>query len=608
VRPASLRWRLAGWVALVVVLSTGVAFVAVYRGTGTQLHRQIDSEIAGDAGALAHALASSGARTPRHTLSAARDYVGGRPFGASSTLLFATVPGAGTATNTPELFGNPAPDNGESVTVQEQENRLSHRLLTVGGGFSTLDLPDVGYLRVLKREVLVPGGRAPAGQLVTIGVGESLASVAHAQRGVARAFILAGLLTLAGALLASLAVGARFSRPLRRMAAVAAQVDAGDLHPRIHDVEREGQEVRVLADAFNYMLDRLTDAFAGQRAFVADASHELRTPLTVIRGQLEVLATQQEPSGEEVRRVERLVQAEIARVTRLVDDLLVLAKAEQTEFLRLEPIALEPFVEELWGGTTLLVEPGMLAETGTDQGDTRSARIPESASAEGECPPASVEGECLPASVPRRFELGGVPAGTLLADPDRLAQALRNLLANAIAHTERAGHGPGLVRLDVECSGGRGRESGLARQDAESKDRRGRGSELARQDAESSGGRGQGGPVRPDVEWLEGGGQECERVRFVVQDDGPGIPVEQRERVFDRFHRTDTARDRASGGTGLGLAIVRAIAEAHGGRVAASESFAGGACVELELPGFTPSSSPTENSPEPLPSAGPSSR
>ena len=69
------------------------------------------------------------------------------------------------------------------------------------------------------------------------------------------------------------------------------------------------------ADAFNHMLDRLTEAFAGQRAFVADASHELRTPLTVIRGQLEVLAAQQHPPPEELRRVERLVQAEIARIT-----------------------------------------------------------------------------------------------------------------------------------------------------------------------------------------------------------------------------------------------------------------------------------------------------
>ncbi len=518
---ASLRWRLAGWVALVVVLSTGVAFAAVYHGTGTQLRSQIDREMAGDADELAHALTSSGARTPSGALAAVSGYIRGQPFDASSTLLFALVPGAGTATNTPELFGRHTPDDGESASVQAQENRLSRRLISAGYGYSTLSVPDVGQLRLLKRSVRAPGERTgdrsksdrSESRRVTIGVGESLASVAHAQRGVARAFILAGLLTLAGALLASLAIGARFSRPLRRMATVAAQVDAGDLHPRIHDVEREGQEVRVLADAFNHMLDRLTDAFAGQRAFVADASHELRTPLTVIRGQLEVLAAQREPSGEEVRRVERLVQAEIARVTRLVDDLLVLAKAEQTQFLRLEPIEVEPFIEQLWGGTTLLVETGMRAG-----------------------------GECLPASVPRRFVLGEVPAGTLLADPDRLAQALRNLLSNAIAHTAPE---HGLVRLDVER-------------------------------------------------------QAAGCIRFVVQDDGPGIPVEQRERVFDRFHRTDAARDRASGGTGLGLAIVRAIAEAHGGWVAASESFAGGARVELELPRFTPAPTPTASDPEPV--------
>jgi two-component system OmpR family sensor kinase len=484
--PASLRWRLAGWVALVVVVSSGITFVAVYRGTGTQLHRQIDSEIAGDAGELAHALASAHPRTPRQTLVVARSYISGQPFNASSTLQFALVAGAGTATNTPELFGNPAPDDGESAAVQAQENRLSHRLLTVREGFSTLELADIGYLRLLKRQVRIPGARTRAAQLVTVGVGEPLASVARAQRGVARAFILAGLLTLAGALLGSLLIGARFSRPLRRMAAVAAQVDAGDLHPRIHDVAREGEEVRVLADAFNHMLDRLTDAFAGQRAFVADASHELRTPLTVIRGQLEVLAAQQDPSGAEVRRVERLAQAEVARITRLVDDLLLLAKAEQKQFLRLEPIDVESFIGELWDAATLLAE--------------------------------------------RRFELGEVPAGTLIADPDRLAQALRNLLANAIEHTARSGSG--LVRLQVERLG-------------------------------------------PG------------RIRFAVEDDGPGIPAEQRERVFDRFHRTDAARDRASGGTGLGLAIVRAIVEAHGGRVAACASTAAGARVEIELPRFT---------------------
>ena len=269
------------------------------------------------------------------------------------------------------------------------------------------------------------------------------------------------------------------------MAAVTARVDAGDLHPRIGDPGARSDEVRVLAEAFDHMLDRLTEAFAGQRAFVADASHELRTPLTVIRGQIEVLAAQRDPSAEEVRRVERLVQGEIARIGRLVDDLLLLARSEHTQFLRVEPIELVPYVRELWAGVMLLAD--------------------------------------------RAFELGPVPAGVLRADPDRLAQALRNLLTNAIEHTAPA---HGLVRLRVERA-------------------------------------------------------PAGRLRFLVEDDGPGIAPAERERVFDRFNRTDSARDRASGGTGLGLAIVRAIVEAHGGRVAAGESGTGGARIELELGGFS---------------------
>jgi signal transduction histidine kinase len=479
--PTGLRWRLAGWVALVMMLCTAIVFVAVYRGTATQLRQQIDQEIAGDASDFAHNLTTANAHSPRELSAAATRYVRSQSFSHSSTLLFALVPGEPPSTNRPELLGHDAPDNGESAAEQEAENRASGRLRSALTGYSTLTLADVGQLRLLTRELRMPDGRA-----VTIGVGEPLASVAQAQRGVARAFVLAGFLALAGALLAAYVIGSRVSRPLRKMALVAAQVDAGDLHHRIHDPGGQSDEVKVLADSFNHMLDRLTDAFAGQRAFVADASHELRTPLTVIRGQLEVLAAQDAPSSEEVQRVERLVQAEIVRITRLVEDLLLLARTEQTEFLRIEWIELPGYVRELWDGVSLLAS--------------------------------------------RRFELGEVPDGTLRADPDRLAQALRNLIANAIEHTAAP---TGLVRMLVQPLPG-------------------------------------------------------ERIRFVVEDDGAGISVEQREHVFDRFHRTDLARDRASGGAGLGLAIVRAIADAHGGSAAAEASAAGGARVVIELPGFTP--------------------
>jgi signal transduction histidine kinase len=75
-------------------------------------------------------------------------------------------------------------------------------------------------------------------------------------------------------------------------------------------------------------------------------------------------------------------------------------------------------------------------------------------------------------------------------------------------------------------------------------------------------------------------------VRFAVLDDGPGIDPEQRERVFERFHRTDQSRARSSGGAGLGLAIVLAIAQAHGGEAQAGEASGGGARFVLELPGL----------------------
>jgi two-component system OmpR family sensor kinase len=474
-----LRWRLAGWVALVVLVCTGISFVAVYGGTGAQLRRQIDTELRGDVSELARSLQLARPRSSQGAFRASERYVRSQSFAATSTLLFAATAGARTSSNRPELFTAESPDNGETRAQQNEENRLSRRLVTAAPGYSTLTAPDAGDVRLLKRVIRLPGGPA-----VTVGAGESLATVSHAQSGVARAFVLAALLALAAALLGAYLIGTRVSRPLRRMAAVAARVDAGDLHPRIEDPGGQSDEVRVLTDAFNNMLDRLTDAFAAQREFVADASHELRTPLTVVAGQLEVLAARDDPSAQEVRRVERLVRAEIARIGRLVDDLLLLAKTEQAQSLRTEPIELTAFIGELWDGMTLLAS--------------------------------------------RRFERGPAVRGTLLADPDRLAQALRNLVANAIAHTAA---NDGVVRMSVEALPGA-------------------------------------------------------RVRFSIEDDGPGIPDAQRERVFDRFHRTDLARDRASGGTGLGLAIVRAIAEAHGGRASAGESPEGGARMVLELPHF----------------------
>jgi two-component system, OmpR family, sensor kinase len=481
--PRGLRWRLAAWVVGMLVVSAAATFVVVYVNTGTELQREIDRDLTDDTTQLQRELQSFAHAPTSTVVLAARRFVRGQPYTATSTLFFLLVPGGPNVSNHPDVFTDTleGPQDHDDHPALEAAQRTG--LSRPRPGLSTRIVPDVGKVRILERIVHLSGRR------MVLGAGEPLADVARAQHGIARAYVLAGALAIVFALIASYFAGARVSAPLRRMAAVAARVDAGDLEPRMELAPASGEEVHVLADAFNGMLDRLSEAFEGQRAFVADASHELRTPLTVIRGQLELLAAETNPSSEEVHRVERLVQEEIARVSRLVDDLLLLAQAEQHNFLRPERIELDTYVDDLWDGLSLTAK--------------------------------------------RRFEVGRVPPGMLTADPDRLAQALRNLGNNAVAHTAE---GTGLVRLDVS--------------------------------------------TRP-------GGV----VVFAVVDDGPGIPAAERDRIFERFHRTDLGRARDAGGAGLGLAIVRAIAEAHGGSVAAGEGPDGrGARIELSLPGYSPNS------------------
>ena len=317
--------------------------------------------------------------------------------------------------NEPELLGLSPPDEGESAAQQRQENQAARAFLAAPPGYSFHQLPDGGRIQLLVK-IARSHGRA----IARLGVGEPTAPTDRAKRAVRDEFLLAGALAVLAALTGGFAVASRVAAPLRRMARVAARVDAGDLGPRMEIAARH-DEVRVLAEAFDHMLDRLEDAFDRQTAFVADASHELRTPLTVIRGQLEVLALADQPDAAEVRRVEKLVALEVQRMGRLVEDMLLLAQAGEDGFLRPGVIQLRPFLTDLVRG---------MADAG-----------------------------------PRRLELGAIPELLIEADEGRLAQALRNLLRNAIAHTAENG----LVELSVQADGG--------------------------------------------------------RLRFVVDDDGPGIPV-----------------------------------------------------------------------------------
>jgi two-component system, OmpR family, sensor kinase len=311
--------------------------------------------------------------------------------------------------------------------------------------------------------------------------GSVVSPIEDAQSDAEKALLFAGGVALVAALMAGYLLAVRTASPLRRFAATASEVDAGDLTPRIDSRPADAEELRTLAEAFNHMLDRLDRAFAQQRRFVSDASHELRSPLTAIRGQLEVLARNDSPSAEDVRRVEAMTVKEMRRVERLVDDLLALARLDEGVGLELREVQVVAFLGDL-----AAAEPN---------GTTEAGELCE---------------------------------GTIRIDPDLLAQVIRNLLSNAHRH---AGPG-GRVALSARA--------------------------------------------------------EEERLIVTVDDNGAGIPPAERQRVFDRFHRSEAARDRASGGSGLGLGIARSIVARHGGRIWIEDSPLGGAQVSFALPGFKP--------------------
>lgn len=285
-----------------------------------------------------------------------------------------------------------------------------------------------------------------------------------------------GSIFIVASILAWVAAGGVLG-PLRALRDTAAGITDDDLSRRIPVSGND--EIADLGRTFNSMLDRIEDAFATQRRFVDDAGHELRTPITVIRGNLELMGD--DPADRETTVA--LVTDELDRMARIVDDLLVLAKADSTDFIETHPMDLGAFTDELVARARLLNDR-----------------------------PWAVEG---------RQDV------VILADEQRLTQAMMNLIRNAAEHT------PAGTPVAV----GSGLQNGSA------------------------------------VLW--------------VRDRGPGVPLADRERLFERFARGSRGR-RSTEGAGLGLAIVAAIAEGHGGRVTVDDAEGGGALFSIVIPTGNP--------------------
>jgi two-component system, OmpR family, sensor kinase len=196
------------------------------------------------------------------------------------------------------------------------------------------------------------------------------------------------LVSLGGLLAAATAawwVAGRILAPVRLVRQTAAEISEEDLTQRIEVSGRD--DIAALAEQFNSMLDRLEGAFTEQRRFVDDAGHELRTPITIVRGHLELMGD----DPEERREVVRLVTDELDRMGRIVEDLLLLAKAQQPDFVHPEPVSLAELTSDI---------------------DAKVRQLGD-----------------------RDWRLESLAEETAHLDPQRVTQAMVQLAANAVRHT-----------------------------------------------------------------------------------------------------------------------------------------------------------------------------
>ena len=359
----------------------------------------------------------------------------------------------------------------------------------------------------------------------------------------------------------------RSFRPLRQIERVAGRIASGDLSSRVPNTEPPTTEVGSLQRALNTMLQRNEQAFDVQvvaqermTRFVSDASHELRTPLAAIRGYGELYRMGGVPP-ERTDEVMGRIESEASRMGRLVDDLLQLARMDEGREMTMDRVNL----------TALAA--GALTDMMVLAPQRGCALIPldDDAAAAGR----------------------DAPAVTVIGDKDRLSQVMTNLLGNVVRHTPEdspvevavglrpASGAPlpeptGQAPAEPDAAG-----RGLTRTGRRAA-RRGAGRQGRRQDGQGAQGAARSGSRAP----------AAEPVRAVavveVRDHGPGVSDQDAEKVFRRFYRADTSRNRQTGGSGLGLAIVSAIIERHGGTVRMDRTPGGGATVHIEIPALLP--------------------
>ncbi len=178
-----------------------------------------------------------------------------------------------------------------------------------------------------------------------IQVAESYRHIQEVQQQLILLLVLGIPVTLVAASVGGWFMAASALNPIDRITRAADRISASDLHQRLN-MNLPNDEIGRLAATFDKMLARLEDAFERQKQFIADASHEMRTPLTILKGDVEV-ALNRPRSAEEYRETLEMVNQTADRLTRLVEELLLLARAENNQYpLNLAPLNLTELLTE----------------------------------------------------------------------------------------------------------------------------------------------------------------------------------------------------------------------------------------------------------------------
>jgi two-component system, OmpR family, sensor histidine kinase MtrB len=371
------------------------------------------------------------------------------------------------------------PPGGADVVVRKGDAWYSSTL-DVGAGDVPAALQDVvrsGDAATLRVEA--PGGPRLVVGVPVVGVGAEFYEIAPLTE--LRQVLRTLTAVLGAGALAATAAGAAFggwaSRravyPLEQVAGAATRIAGGELHTRLPSTG-DPDLVGIVA-SFNTMVDALAVRIERDARFVGDVSHELRSPLTTLVTSVELLGSRRDELSSRAQQALAMVERELGRFRRTLDDLLQLARIDDATALdSRQPVSMTALVREVLGESSVLLRTDPDAET------------------------------------------------TVCGDKTSLERAVRNLLDNADRH---AG---GAATVLVER--------------------------------------------RDDV------------VVLTVDDEGAGVPPDDRERVFERFARGAGAARGSLPGAGLGLAIVAETAARHGGAAWCSQAPGGGARFAISLP------------------------